>query len=54
MPTYEFECKNCQKNFTLKMKIAELEKKKVTCPECDSNKVKKRLTAFQTKTSSKS
>ena len=54
MPTYEFECKNCRKNFTLKMKIAEHEKKKFVCPECDSNKVKKKLTAFQTKTSSKS
>ncbi|MBC2714448.1 MAG: zinc ribbon domain-containing protein [Desulfobacteraceae bacterium] len=54
MPTYEFNCEKCQKNFTLKMKIAEYEKKKFTCPECNSNKVKKKLTAFQTKTSRKS
>jgi len=54
MPTYEFECENCQKNFTKIMKIAEYEKKKYTCPECDSHKVKKKLTAFQTITSRKS
>ncbi len=54
MPTYEYNCENCRKNFSLKMKIAEYEKKKITCPECDSPKVKKQLTAFQTKTSRKS
>jgi len=36
------------------MAIAEHEKKKFICPKCDSNKVKKKLTAFQTITASKS
>lgn len=54
MPTYEYVCKECKKTFTIEMKIAEHAKKKIACPECNSKKVEKKLTAFQTKTSRKS
>ena len=54
MPTYEFVCENCDKPFTLVMKISEYEKKGTYCPECRSDNVKQQITIFQTKTTKKS
>lgn len=54
MPTYEFVCEKCDKNFVLTIKISEYEKKKFQCPKCKSTKVKQRISSFQTITSKKS
>jgi putative FmdB family regulatory protein len=54
MPRYEFQCEACKKVFTVQLTLAEYDKKDVHCPKCKSQKVKQRITVFQTKTSRKS
>jgi len=54
MPSYEFFCEKCKKQFTLQLSLAEHEKKKYACPKCENRKVKQQITTFQTKTSRKS
>lgn len=54
MPTYEFYCEKCKKNFNLILSISEYDKKKFRCPKCKSEKVKQQVSLFQTKTSKKS
>jgi putative FmdB family regulatory protein len=54
MPTYEYQCLNCNKVFTLMMSISEYEKGKVTCPQCGKGRVKQLITEFMVHTSKKS
>jgi len=54
MPSYEFFCEKCNKQYILQLSLAEYEKKKYACPECKSLKVKQQISSFQTKTSRKS
>jgi len=54
MPTYEFVCQKCNKQFTLVMPISEFERKKIRCPKCKSTRVKQQITSFQVITSKKS
>jgi len=54
MPTYDFICEECNKHFTLQMKIAEYEKMGFQCPKCKGTKVKQQVSGFQTITSKKS
>lgn len=54
MPVYEFKCENCDRDFSLEMKISEYTKKKISCPNCKSEKVKRQISSFQTITSKKS
>ena len=54
MPTYEFHCEKCNKNFNLIISISECEKKKFNCPKCKGKKLKQQITSFQTVTSKKS
>jgi putative FmdB family regulatory protein len=54
MPTYEYECQQCKKKFTLIQSISEHGKTKVACPKCKSAKVKQSISVFTTKTSRKS
>jgi putative FmdB family regulatory protein len=54
MPTYEYECQNCKKKFTVIQSISEHEKTKSSCPKCKSAKVKQSISTFTTKTSRKS
>ena len=54
MPTYEYQCLNCQKIFTLIMSISEYEKVKVKCPKCGKGRVKQQITEFVVQTSRKS
>jgi putative FmdB family regulatory protein len=54
MPTYEFECKKCNKPFSMTISISEYEKKGFRCPKCKSTSVRQMITSFQTKTSRKS
>ena len=57
MPTYEYLCEKCQKEFPLIMTIREHEQvqEKVACPECKSDKVVHQiLSQFTAQTSRKS
>jgi putative FmdB family regulatory protein len=54
MPTYEYQCLNCNKVFTLIMSISEYEKGKVKCPQCGKGRVKQLITEFMVHTSKKS
>lgn len=54
MPTYEYECKDCNKKFTVILTISEHDKAKVPCPKCKGKRVVQRMSAFMTKTSRKS
>lgn len=53
MPIYEFQCMNCKETFTVKMTVMEMEKAKITCPKCSSEKVEKTISQFYTVTSKK-
>jgi len=54
MPVYEYQCRQCNRKFTVTMSIAEYEKKKVKCPKCGSRKVEQQPAAFYAVTSKKS
>ncbi len=54
MPTYEYRCEECKKEFAVVATIAEHETEKVTCPECKSEKVVRQLSVFTAQTSRKS
>lgn len=54
MPTYEYQCLNCNKVFTLIMSISEYEKRKMKCPKCGKGRVKQQITEFIVQTSKKS
>ena len=54
MPTYEYQCQNCKKVFTVVMSISEYEKGKVKCPKCGKGRVKQQITQFMVQTSKKS
>lgn len=45
MPLYEYKCKSCEKVFTVLSLIVE-EEKEVKCPYCQSEDVKKEISAF--------
>ena len=54
MPTYEYLCEACKKQFSLIQSFSEHEKAKVACPKCESKKVKQLISMFTAKTSRKS
>jgi putative FmdB family regulatory protein len=54
MPTYEYECRGCNKKFSVILSISEHGKTKVACPKCKGKKVKQSISTFTTKTSRKS
>jgi len=54
MPTYEYRCEKCKKNFSLVMSMSDHAKRKARCPKCRSKKLTQQITAFTTITSSKS
>jgi putative FmdB family regulatory protein len=54
MPTYEFKCEKCKKQFDLILTVSEYEKKKIRCPKCKSTRVRQQISSFQTITSKKS
>jgi putative FmdB family regulatory protein len=54
MPSYEFFCEKCNTQFSLYLSLADYEKKKYTCPKCNSRNVRQQISVFQTKTSRKS
>jgi len=54
MPTYEFRCKKCKKQFTTILSLGEYEKGKISCPKCKGKQVQQLVSSFMTKTSRKS
>lgn len=54
MPQYIFLCRDCNKEFTLTLHIADLEKGGVECPHCGSKRVTRVIAAFSAVTSKKS
>jgi putative FmdB family regulatory protein len=57
MPTYEFHCEKCNKNFEQVWSLSEYDKRikqKTKCPSCGSTRVVKTLSMVQVKTSKKS
>jgi putative FmdB family regulatory protein len=54
VPTYEFRCEDCRREFTLVLSMADRDKGKIRCPACKKRNVKQQISTFQTKTSKKS
>lgn len=41
MPTYDFQCQKCNKNFTVMVSLKD--KDKTTCPQCGSKEIKQQF-----------
>ena len=44
MPTYDFICNNCNERFDVFLTFAEYGKKRVSCTQCNSKNVRRRMT----------
>jgi putative FmdB family regulatory protein len=54
MPIYEYLCETCNQVFTVKMSMADHEKKRIKCPVCKKSRVLPQYATFYAKTSKKS
>lgn len=54
MPTYEYRCKDCGKQFERVERLFEHETNHPECPGCGSKKVEQVMSIFSAKTSKKS
>jgi putative FmdB family regulatory protein len=54
MPTYDFLCQKCQKEFTVTMSVKEREAAAPKCPGCGSTELEPQMGGFFAKTSKKS
>lgn len=54
MPTYEFHCEACDKEFSLTLTMRERSEVSIRCPTCGSDRIQSRLTPFVAKTTRKS
>jgi putative FmdB family regulatory protein len=54
MPTYDFYCQKCKKDFSLTMSIKGYEKKDFSCPQCKGKEITRVHSTFIAKTSRKS
>ena len=54
MSLYVFHCRECKKEFTKVLHMADRDKKKVKCPKCGGTRVEQVITAFSAVTSKKS
>jgi len=54
MPVYEYQCKDCDKTFSLRLHMEEHDKKRPKCPKCGSRKLTQKYSAFFAKTDKKS
>jgi len=54
MTHYDFLCQDCNKEFTLSLHMADIEKGGATCPHCGSKRVVQAVASFTAVTSKKS
>ena len=55
MPSHDYECKDCGKDFMIFFSLKEMEAKpKITCPLCRSDHVEKKFAGFFARTNKKS
>jgi len=54
MPTYDYRCESCGKNFSIHMSIADHDKGAISCPDCNSTGAVQLYSSFFAKTSKKS
>jgi putative FmdB family regulatory protein len=54
MPTYEYRCSECGKQFSVTRTVSAHDKGRVACPKCGGRKVAQQFTRVFTKTSRKS
>lgn len=54
MPLYEYHCRECDQNSSIRMRIDEHEKKRPKCPHCGSRKLDQVYSPFFAKTAKKS
>jgi putative FmdB family regulatory protein len=54
MPTYEFRCSDCKKEFQVVEPVSEYDPKKVKCPKCGSSRVEHLWSQVHVVTSKKS
>jgi putative FmdB family regulatory protein len=54
MPTYDFLCLTCQKEFTTTVTVKERETAKPACPTCGSHELETLMGGFFAKTAKKS
>jgi putative FmdB family regulatory protein len=55
MPSFEYVCKDCGKEFLIFLSLKEYEAKpKIVCPHCNSDHVDRKFSVFSAKTSRKS
>ena len=43
MPTYEYICEKCEKAFSIFLSYADYDNAKVSCPDCGSDRVRRRI-----------
>ncbi|MCU0610725.1 MAG: zinc ribbon domain-containing protein [Candidatus Eisenbacteria bacterium] len=53
MPTYEFHCTACGKEFTTILSISARGEESIACPHCGSKRVEQQYTAVSVKTGKK-
>jgi putative FmdB family regulatory protein len=54
MCQYVFNCRDCNKEFTLNLHMSDRGSSQVTCPHCGGKQVEQLVTAFSAVTSKKS
>jgi len=54
MSQYVFLCQECNQEFTLSLRISEMEKGNVSCPHCGGKRVTQAVLSFSAVTSKKS
>lgn len=54
MSQYLYHCKDCDKEFTLTLHMADVEKASVTCPHCGGKNVHQLIASFSAVTAKKS
>jgi putative FmdB family regulatory protein len=54
MPTYEYRCQKCEKDFEIVESVTDHDPAKARCPECGSEDVERRWSQVYAVTSKKS
>jgi putative FmdB family regulatory protein len=54
MPTYEYLCENCKKEFSVILSFSEHEEGDISCPECKGKEIKQLISTFVSQTRKKS